>query len=115
MVGDVKGIILLLFGAVSLVLVIACANFANLLLVRSTARASEFGIRAALGAGRARMVRQLLIESLLLSLAGGAVGIAFTGVGLRVLLAAIPYALPRSENIGLDLPVLLFTLLTSTR
>ena len=113
MVGDVKGTILLLFGAVSLVLVIACANFANLLLVRSTARAREFGIRAALGASRTSMVRQLLIESLVLSVAGGAVGILFAGSGLRVLLAAMPYALPRSENIGLHLPVLLFTLLTS--
>ena len=112
-VGDVKGTILLLFGAVSLVLLIACANFANLLLVRSTARAREFGIRAALGAGRTRMVRLLLTESLVLSLAGGAMGIAFAGFGLRMLLAAMPYALPRSENIGLHLPVLLFTLLTS--
>ena len=114
MVGDVKGTILLLFGAVSLVLVIACANFANLLLVRSTARAREFGIRAALGASRTSMVRQLLTESLVLSLAGGTVGIAFAGFALRVLLAAMPNALPRSENIGLHLPVLLFTLLTST-
>jgi predicted permease len=113
MVGDVEGTILLLFGAVSLVLVIACANFANLLLVRSTARAREFGIRAALGASRTNMVRQLLTESLLLSLTGGAVGIAFAGLGLRLLLAAIPYALPRSQNIGLHVPVLLFTLLTS--
>jgi predicted permease len=114
MVGDVKGTILLLFGAVSLVLVIACANFANLLLVRSTARVREFGIRAALGASRTSMVRQLLTESFVLSLAGGTVGIAFAGLGLRVLLAAMPNALPRSENIGLHLPVLLFTLLTST-
>jgi hypothetical protein len=59
------------------------------------------------------MVRQLLTESLVLSLAGGAVGIAFAGLGLRLLLAAMPYALPRTENIGLHLPVLLFTLLTS--
>jgi predicted permease len=111
--GDVKGTVLLLFGAVSLVLVIACANFANLLLARSTARTREFGIRAALGASRKRMLRQLLTEGLVLSLAGGALGIVFAGLGLRVLLAALPATLPRSENIGLHLPVLLFTFLTS--
>ena len=111
--GDVKGTVLLLFGAVSLVLVIACSNFANLLLARSTARTREFGIRSALGASRKRMVRQLLTESLVLSLTGGALGIVLAGLGLRVLLAALPATLPRSENIGLHLPVLLFTLLTS--
>ncbi len=111
--GDVKGTVLLLFGAVSLVLVIACVNFANLLLARSTARTREFGIRAALGASRKRMVRQLLTESLVLSFAGGALGIVFAGFGLRVLLAALPSTLPLSENIGLHLPVLLFTFLTS--
>jgi predicted permease len=111
--GDVKGTVLLLFGAVSLVLVIACVNFANLLLARSTARTREFGIRAALGASRKRMVRQLLTESLVLSLAGGALGIVFAGFGLRVLLAALHSTLPRSENIGLHLPVLWFTFLTS--
>jgi predicted permease len=113
MVGDVRGTILLLFGAVSLVLLIACANFANLLLVRSTARAREFSIRAALGASRMSVVRQLLTEGLVLSSAGGALGIVFAGLVLRMLVATIPYNLPRSENIGLHLPVLFFTLLTS--
>ena len=114
MVGDVKGTIVLLFGAVGLVLVIACGNFANLLLVRSTARTREFAIRAALGASRTSLIRQLLTESFVLSLAGGAVGIALAVSGLRALLAAMPYALPRSENIGVHMPVLWFTLLTST-
>ncbi len=112
-VGDVKGTILLLFGAVGLVLLIACANLANLLLARSTARAREFGIRAALGASRGRMVRQLLTESIVLSLAGGALGVALAAAGLRVLLAALPHTLPRSENIGLHLPVLVFTVAAS--
>jgi FtsX-like permease family len=102
-----------LFGSVSFVLLIASANFANLLLARSTVRAREFGIRAALGASRGRMVRQLLSESLVLSLAGGALGAMLAGFGLRMLLAALPHTLPRSENIGLHLPVLLFTLLAS--
>ncbi|MGC1296285.1 MAG: ABC transporter permease [Alloacidobacterium sp.] len=112
-IGDVKGTVLLLLGAVSLVLMIACANVANLLLARSTARAREFGIRAVLGAGRGRIVRQLLTESIVLSLAGGALGIAVAWYGLRALLAALPYTLPRSGNIGLHLPVLLFTTLVS--
>ncbi len=112
-VGDVRGTVLLLFGAVTLVLLIACANVANLLLARSTARAREFGIRAALGASPGRIVRQLLIEGIVLSLAGGLLGIAVAGFALRALLAALPYTLPRSGNIGLHWPVLLFTMLIS--
>jgi predicted permease len=112
-VGDVKGTVLLLFGAVSFVLLIACANVASLLLARSIARAREFGIRSALGATRGRMVRQLLTESIVLSLAGGVLGIAVAWFGLRALLLALPYNLPRSGNIGLHLPVLVFSLLIS--
>jgi predicted permease len=107
--GDVKGTILLLFGAVGLVQLIACANLASLLLARSIARAREFGVRAALGASRGRIVGQLLTESIVLSLAGGAIGVVIAGFGLRVLLAALPHTLPRAGNIGLHLPVLLFT------
>ena len=108
-IGDVKSTILLLFGAVGLVLLIACANLANLLLARSTARTHEFGVRAALGASRGRVVRQLLAESIVLSLAGGALGVVVAGFGIRVLLAAMPQTLPRAGNIGLHFPVLLFT------
>jgi predicted permease len=111
--GDVKETILLLYGAVTLLLLIACANLANLLLARSTARVREFGIRSALGASRARIVRQLLTESVLLSLAGGALGAALASFGLRVLLAALPHTLPRSENIGLHMPVLVYTVVAS--
>ena len=112
-VGGVQSTVLLLFGAVSLVLLIACANVANLLLARSTARGREFAIRAALGAGRGRMIRQLLTESILLSLVGGALGLAIAEFGLRALLAVLPHGLPRSDNIGLHLPVLVFTMAAS--
>jgi predicted permease len=111
--GEVKGTVLLMFGAVTLVLLIACANVATLLLARSASRTREFGIRSALGASRIRIQRQLLTEGILLSLAGSALGIAIAWFGLRALLLVLSYNLPRSENIGLHLPVLAFCLFVS--
>jgi len=108
-VGDVRGILLVLLGAVSFVLLIACANVANLLLARSTGRAREFAIRSALGAGPFRVVRQLLTESMLLGIAGGGIGIGLAKLGTKVILAALPGTLPRVEEISLDGHVLLYT------
>ena len=109
-VGDVRGTILLLFGAVGIVLLIACANVANLVLVRSAARVREFAVRTALGAKPARIVRQLITENVLLSLAGGGVGLAVAQSGLVGLLAAVPGGLPRGDNISINFDVLLFAL-----
>ncbi|MGB6690200.1 MAG: ABC transporter permease [Terracidiphilus sp.] len=109
MVGDVRPTLVMLLGAVALVLLIACANMANLLLARSAARMREFGVRAALGASRPRIASQLLTECMLLSLAGGVLGLILAKAAVGMVVASMRDNLPRSENIGLNLSVLLFT------
>ena len=109
MVGNVRAALLTLFGAVILLFLVACANVAGLLLARTSARRKELAVRAALGAGRGRLVRQLLAESLALALAGGVLGIVLAAWTTRLLPAILPESLPRQEGIALNGMVLLFT------
>jgi putative ABC transport system permease protein len=109
--GDYRDGLLILLGVVGFVLLVACVNVANLMIARATARQKEFALRAALGAGRWRIVRQLMVESLLLALVGGVLGFALSIWALRLLLTSIPIQLPFWMNFSVDLRVLGFTIL----
>jgi predicted permease len=113
LVGSVASTLWVLMGAIGAVLLIACANIANLLLVRADARRQELAVRAALGAGRARIASGLLVESLVLGAVGGVLGLALASVGVQVLVAIGPSNLPRLEEIALHPPVLAFTLVAA--
>jgi putative ABC transport system permease protein len=112
-VGDVGSVLRVLMGALGLVLLLVCANVANLVLVRAQSRQQEFAVRAALGAGWERIARELLVESLTLGVVGGALGVALAYVGLRVLVALGPATLPRLEEISIDGTALTFALVCS--
>ncbi len=109
-VGDVGKVLWVLMGSIAMVLLVACANVANLLLVRVEGRRQELAIRSALGAAWGRTAGELLFESLILGVAGSALGLGLAYGALRVLVAAEPNGLPRLHEIGIDIPVLLFTL-----
>jgi putative ABC transport system permease protein len=113
MVDAVRRPLLILFGAVACVLLIACVNVSNLLLARATTRTGEIAVRAALGAGRRRLVRQLLAESIVLSLAGGAAGLLIGSWGVRALMLVAPPDLPRASAVQMDGAVLLFSIVLS--
>jgi predicted permease len=112
-VGDVQPFLIVLFAAVGFVLLIACVNVANLLLARSNRRTREFAVRIALGASKARVMRQLLTESVLLAFAGGALGLGVAAWGTRAMLKTFPATLPRAGEIGLNARVLIFSVLVS--
>ena len=112
-VGHVRSLLWLLLGSVAVVLLIACGNAANLLLARAASRMRELGVRVALGAGRSRIIRQLLTEALLIGLAAGAIGVAFASIFLRILPLLNPGNIPRLNEASLDIRVLLFTVVIS--
>jgi predicted permease len=112
-IGDAGQTLTLLLAAVGLVLLITCANIANLLLARSASRTREFAIRSAIGANRIRLARQLLTESVILSLAGAGLGILIALYGTKSVLAAMPGVLPRTENVAVNASVLIYTLILS--
>ena len=109
-VGHVGTVLWVLMGGIGMVLLIACANVANLLLVRTEGRQHELALRSALGATRRRIATQLLLESSVLGLLGGTLGLGFTYVALHYLVRLAPAGLPRLDDIGIDVPVLIFTL-----
>ena len=112
-VGQVGRLLWLLLGAVSIVLLIACGNAANLLLARATNRMRELGVRVALGAGRRRIMRQLLTESMLIGVAAGVIGIGLAAIFLRWLPLLDPGNVPRLDQASLDMRVMLFTVIVS--
>jgi predicted permease len=113
LVGDVGKVLWVLMGTIGMVLLIACANVANLLLVRTEGRQQELAVRAALGAGWGQIARELLLESVLLGLLGGALGLGLAYAAVRLMVALAPANLPRLDEIGIDPPVLLFALVVS--
>ena len=113
LVGDIAPILWTLLGAVAFVLLIACVNVSNLMLARSSGRTREFAIRAALGAGRWRLLRQSLVESMLLALTGGGFALVLAAWGTRLALRMLPTTLPRAEEVRLDFGVLVFTIAVS--